>query len=114
MTVSEPKMARGKTLAISQFVGGEGGIRTHGALADTAVFKTADFNHSPTSPHDNEGEAIPPLELERKTGFEPATLALARRCSTPELLPHMSAPKRTYTLNRRRDACQLPRRSKSP
>jgi hypothetical protein len=25
--------------------------------------------------------------LERKTGFEPATLALARRCSTPEPLP---------------------------
>jgi hypothetical protein len=27
-------------------------------------------------------------KLERKTGFEPATLALARRCSTAELLPH--------------------------
>ena len=26
--------------------------------------------------------------MERKTGFEPATLALARRCSTPEPLPH--------------------------
>ena len=25
--------------------------------------------------------------LERETGFEPATLALARRCSTTELLP---------------------------
>ena len=30
--------------------------------------------------------------LERKTGFEPATLALARRCSTPEPLPHMGRP----------------------
>ena len=29
------------------------------------------------------------LTLERKTGFEPATLALARRCSTPEPLPHI-------------------------
>ena len=28
-------------------------------------------------------------QLERKTGFEPATLALARRCSTTEPLPHM-------------------------
>ena len=28
--------------------------------------------------------------VERKTGFEPATLALARRCSTPEPLPHVS------------------------
>ena len=27
--------------------------------------------------------------LERKTRFELATLALARRCSTPEPLPHM-------------------------
>lgn len=26
-------------------------------------------------------------ELERETGFEPATLALARRCSTTELFP---------------------------
>ena len=26
--------------------------------------------------------------LERKKGFEPSTLALARRCSTAELLPH--------------------------
>ena len=31
--------------------GGEGGIRTHGELAPTAVFKTAALNHSATSPH---------------------------------------------------------------
>ena len=30
--------------------GGEGGIRTHGALSGTAVFKTAALNHSATSP----------------------------------------------------------------
>jgi hypothetical protein len=30
--------------------GGEGGIRTHGKLAPTAVFKTAALNHSATSP----------------------------------------------------------------
>ena len=29
------------------------------------------------------------VKLERKTRFELATLALARRCSTPEPLPHM-------------------------
>ena len=29
-------------------------------------------------------------KLERETGFEPATLALARRCSTTELFPHPS------------------------
>ena len=32
------------------FGGGEGGIRTHGELAPTAVFKTAALNHSATSP----------------------------------------------------------------
>jgi hypothetical protein len=26
--------------------------------------------------------------VERETGFEPATFSLARRCSTPEPLPH--------------------------
>ena len=31
--------------------------------------------------------AMAPYKLERKTGFEPATLALARRCSTTEPLP---------------------------
>jgi hypothetical protein len=30
--------------------GGEGGIRTHGALASTPVFETGTFNHSATSP----------------------------------------------------------------
>ena len=32
------------------------------------------------------------MELERKTGFEPATFSLARRCSTPEPLPLVPAP----------------------
>ena len=30
--------------------GGEGGIRTHGALAGTTVFETAPIDHSGTSP----------------------------------------------------------------
>ncbi len=30
----------------------------------------------------------PEIGLERETGFEPATFSLARRRSTPELLPH--------------------------
>src|ERR1700755_3212902 len=30
--------------------GGQGGIRTHGELAPTAVFKTAALNHSATCP----------------------------------------------------------------
>src|SRR5437879_5090243 len=35
--------------------------------------------------------------MERETGFEPATLALARRCSTTELFPPRSQKKRNYT-----------------
>jgi hypothetical protein len=31
--------------------GGQGGIRTHGELAPSAVFKTAAFDHSATCPH---------------------------------------------------------------
>lgn len=34
-------------------LGGEGGIRTHGALSDTAVFKTAALDHYATSPRIN-------------------------------------------------------------
>ena len=34
----------------SFYLGGEGGIRTLGTVAGTAVFKTATFNHSVTSP----------------------------------------------------------------
>lgn len=37
---------------IWKIYGGEGGIRTHGTLSRTAVFKTAALNHSATSPHD--------------------------------------------------------------
>ena len=32
------------------FMNGGGGIRTHGALADTLVFKTRALNHSTTPP----------------------------------------------------------------
>src|SRR5437764_9445886 len=32
--------------------GGEGGIRTHGTRKGTAIFETARFNHSRTSPHE--------------------------------------------------------------
>jgi hypothetical protein len=35
---------------LGRIIGGEGGIRTHGALARTAVFKTAALNRSATSP----------------------------------------------------------------
>lgn len=41
----------GASLGIFAY-GGEGGIRTHGTLAGTTVFKTAAINHSTTSPDD--------------------------------------------------------------
>ena len=36
---------------IDKDTGGQGGIRTHGELAPSAVFKTAAFDHSATCPH---------------------------------------------------------------
>jgi hypothetical protein len=42
-------MRSGRTMCPDRS-GGEGGIRTHGELAPTAVFKTAALNHSATSP----------------------------------------------------------------
>ena len=39
--------------------GGEGGIRTHGGLAPTPVFKTGAFNRSATSPYkDNQVDYV--------------------------------------------------------
>ena len=37
----------------NDFIGGEGGIRTHDPLAGTPVFKTGAFNRSATSPSGN-------------------------------------------------------------
>src|SRR5262245_21599440 len=39
-----------RSLAVAHLFGGEGGIRTPGTVSRTAVFKTACFNHSHTSP----------------------------------------------------------------
>ena len=38
---------------------GGGGIRTHGTLADTLVFKTRALNHSTTPPGDSKYKANP-------------------------------------------------------
>ncbi len=35
--------------------GGEGGIRTHGPVSETPVFKTGTFDHSVTSPKYSNG-----------------------------------------------------------
>ncbi len=37
-------------ITLKKVVGGGGGIRTHGRLSPTSVFKTGAFNHSATPP----------------------------------------------------------------
>ena len=41
------------TVAADRYHGGQGGIRTHGTLARTPVFKTGAFDHSATCPLNN-------------------------------------------------------------
>jgi hypothetical protein len=49
---SAMKFGKRQFSGIFEYVyGGQGGIRTHGELAPTAVFKTAALNHSATCPH---------------------------------------------------------------
>ena len=47
-----PRAAKRHADLIADLNGGEGGIRTHGGLPPTAVFKTAALNHSATSPRE--------------------------------------------------------------
>src|SRR5437588_11022623 len=50
-SASPSRCAARRTLGVAEFqCGGGGGIRTHGTLAGTAVFKTAALNHSTTPP----------------------------------------------------------------
>ena len=46
----DKKLLKEKFLLKSVVENGGGGIRTHGALADTLVFKTRALNHSTTPP----------------------------------------------------------------
>ncbi len=88
--------------------GGEGGIRTHVGLRpngfrDRPVMTTSiplqiKYFGVPTGIRTPDTRLRRPLlyptelwaqNMERKTGFEPATLALARRCSTTEPLSHV-------------------------
>ena len=64
--------------------GGEGGIRTHGGLAPTAVFKTAALNHSAISPVfarlcDGMGRARRAMNLHGRARFSRLASANARR-----------------------------------
>ncbi len=47
--------------------GGQGGIRTHGELAPSAVFKTAAFDHSATCPHYLWGKLVMWICLKERT-----------------------------------------------
>src|ERR1700722_12402009 len=70
---------------------------THKGFADLSLtaWVPRHLEHCTAEPGRNRGPAIAARShrrqgsyLERETGLEPATLALARRCSTTELLPH--------------------------
>ena len=85
----EPTNARIKTwcltdLANPQLNGVAGGIRT----PDTRLRRPVLY---PTELQTHAMIYYADAFLERKTGFEPATLALARRCSTTEPLPRSGA-----------------------
>ena len=65
--------------------GGDGRIRT-----DDRGFADPCLSHLATSPQRPPKSPRLLGPMERKTGFEPAALSLARRCSTAEPLPHHS------------------------
>ena len=65
----------------------------------------------PIKHHNKEGGRCRCLrKLERETGFEPATLALARRCSTTELFPLLPDQIGSGILPTMRKGCQASRR----
>ena len=66
--------------------GGEGGIRTHGRLAPTPVFKTGALNHSATSPDRalNGAKATPSQALRRRPYSPQESLKISMRCLPPE------------------------------
>ncbi len=51
--------------------------------------------------------------LERETGFEPATLALARRCSTAELFPRNGVRRSSFKIRKIRAKVNLLSRIRS-
>ena len=60
-------------------IGGESGIRTHGGIATTAVFKTAALNHSAISPRRSDyasgvGRARRAMNLDGRERFCPLAI----------------------------------------
>ena len=79
--IAVPTLRRAdKTLATLWNIGGRGGIRTHGGVAPTAVFKTAALNHSATLPA---ADALQALQAD-------AALAQAHAAMLP---PHSPRPR---------------------
>jgi hypothetical protein len=50
VAIGEPKSPSVENIGFLALTGGRGGIRTHGTLAGTPVFKTGALNHSATLP----------------------------------------------------------------
>ncbi len=73
----------------SSINGGRGGIRTHGTLARTAVFKTAALNHSATLPH--VGTLSPQLGYAvKRTSSRPARSWMNCHATRPERAPRVT------------------------
>jgi hypothetical protein len=70
--------------AESQFGGGGGGIRTHGTVSRTTVFKTVALNHSATPPSASQCEKLAKKASENGAG-----------CA-PDLSPHFCLPVATF------------------
>ena len=69
-------------------LGGEAGIRTLGPVSGSAVFKTAPFDHSGTSPHrkpvdHHRGRSTGLRQVAERQGFEPWDPLLDQRFSRP-------------------------------
>src|SRR3954464_7469301 len=64
----------GQAVAIN--VGGRGGIRTHGTLAGTPVFKTGALNHSATLPATRD-QAVSRSKVKNDAGTEVMLAAIA-------------------------------------
>ena len=86
-------------------IGADGGIRTRTRVAPQRFLRPRrlPFRHARvTEPYPGTSRTQPAeyekhpgtarVTLERKTGFEPATFSLARRCSTTEPLPQGFCP----------------------
>ena len=64
-------------------------VFVHSKVSKDTIDKNLIYKQTLFILYNKKSRLLPASKLERKTRFELATLALARRCSTPEPLPHI-------------------------